>query len=257
MSIADDILKKNVFPTHLNSAEIKAQLSAEFRRRSFFTAKVHERGWLQNIQGVVADFAEGKIDAGTARADMLHWLDQTGYSSEGKEGIEDLASRRRLDLILKTQREMASNAALVKKETPSTVAAYPAWRLERYGSRAMPRQDWAARWSLAGDSVNWEGALKGDDYVALKNSPIWQALGDGAGGFNDTLGNPYPPFAYSSGMAWSPVSAEDCARLGLDTATAAPADATLSPGEKEIAQSMKSFGKGFADDLQAELEALG
>lgn len=257
MSIADDIFRKNVFPTHLNSAEIKAQLSAEFRRRSFFSAKVHERGWLENIQGIVADFAKGKIDGGTARADMLHWLDQTGYSSEGQEGIEDLASRRRLDLILKTQREMASNLALIKKETPETMRAYPAWRLERYGSRRTPREDWPARWSLAGESVGWEGALKGSDYVALQNSPIWQALGDGAGGFADTLGNPYPPFAYSSGMAWSPVSAEECARLGLDSATAAPADATLSPSDKAIAETAEKFGPDFIAELEKELEAMG
>ena len=256
MSIANDILSKTVLPTHLNSQEIKAALSADLRRRAFFSAKTAEAGYLKRIQSIVAGFAAGETDAATARMGMLHWLDTTGYSSEGKEGIEDLASRRRLDLILKTQREMASNAALIKKETPSTVAAYPAWRLERYGSRMTPRQDWFARWSLAGDSVGWAGALKGDDFVAIKSSPIWQALGDGAGGFTDTLGNPYPPFAYSSGMAWSPVNAEDCRRLGLSPDSATVPNATLNPGEREIADAMKSFGSDFANSLKKELGAL-
>lgn len=255
MSIADDILSKTILPTHLNSQEIKAALSADIRRRSFFSAKTAEAGYLKRIQSIVASFAAGETDAATARMGMLHWLDTTGYSSDGNEGIEDLASRRRLDLILKTQREMASNAALIKKETPSTVAAYPAWRLERYGSRMMPREDWPARWALAGDSVNWEGAIK-NPFVALKSSPLWQALGDGAGGFQDTLGNPYPPFAYSSGMAWSPVNSEECKRLGLSPDAATVPDATLNPGEREIADSMKSFGSDFADGLQKELEAL-
>lgn len=256
MSIANDILEKTVLPTHLNTEAIKAQWSADLRRRAFYSARTTQAGYLKRIQPIVADFAAGTTDAATARMHMLRWLDSTGYSSVGKQGITDLASRRRLDLILKTQREMASNAALIAKETPSTVAAYPAWRLERYGSRNEPRQDWQARWSLAGNAVNWEGALHGRDFVALKNSPIWQALGDGAGGFKDTLGNAFPPFAFSSGMAWSPVSAADCVQLGLDTASAAPADATLSPGEREIADAMQSFGKGFAADLKKELEAL-
>ena len=51
--------------------------------------------------------------------------------------------------------------------------------------------------------------------VALKNSPIWQALGDGVGGYNDTLGNPYPPFAFDSGMAWVGVDRSECIKLGL------------------------------------------
>jgi len=51
--------------------------------------------------------------------------------------------------------------------------------------------------------------------IALKDSPIWQALGDGAGGYRDTLGNPYPPFAFSSGMAWRGVRRERCIEMGL------------------------------------------
>ena len=51
--------------------------------------------------------------------------------------------------------------------------------------------------------------------VALKSSGIWEALGDGAGGYDDTLGNPYPPFAFNSGMWTQDVSRADCESLGL------------------------------------------
>ena len=91
----------------------------------------------------------------------------------------------------------------------------------RFVGRAIPRQDWPRRWQAAGDSVGWQGALRGDRMIALKASPIWQALGDGEGGFRDTLGNPFPPFAFGSGLAWMEIDRDECIELGL-----------ISPGEK-------------------------
>jgi acetyl-CoA carboxylase biotin carboxyl carrier protein len=59
---------------------------------------------------------------------------------------------------------------------------FPAWRLERYEGRAQPRQDWAARWSLAGDAVAWQGSVKapmvGTFYRAPNpNSPSFVEVG--------------------------------------------------------------------------------
>lgn len=51
--------------------------------------------------------------------------------------------------------------------------------------------------------------------VALKNSGVWEALGDGAGGYEDTLGNSFPPFAFNSGMDCDEVSYQECVELGL------------------------------------------
>ena len=82
-----------------------------------------------------------------------------------------------------------------------------------------------------------------DRFIALKTSPIWQALGDGAGGFRDTLGNPYPPFAYSSGMAWVAVDRETCERLGLSGPEPETVpSASLSPAEKDIADAASRLG---------------
>ncbi len=93
--------------------------------------------------------------------------------------------------------------------------ANPAWRLTRVGYRENPRQDWQMRWQAAGDTVGWEGAIKGNDFVALKDSPIWRALGEGAGGFDDALQNSHPPFAFGSGMGWVNVGCRECKNLGL------------------------------------------
>ncbi|MGN0886658.1 MAG: hypothetical protein ACI4RT_06635 [Candidatus Spyradenecus sp.] len=65
------------------------------------------------------------------------------------------------------------------------------------------------------EAVGWQGARKGRRMVALKSSPIWEALGNGAGGFRDTLGNPYPPFAYGSSYEWSELSRAEAQALGL------------------------------------------
>jgi hypothetical protein len=51
--------------------------------------------------------------------------------------------------------------------------------------------------------------------VALKDDPIWQALGDGDGGYDDTLGNPFAPFAFNSGYETLDVSRKESVSLGL------------------------------------------
>ncbi|MBQ6339180.1 MAG: hypothetical protein IJI36_08555 [Kiritimatiellae bacterium] len=120
-----------------------------------------------------------------------------------------------LDDDLRTRSQMVANAARINAQDESSVYTVPAWELMRFGQRRVPR-DWAARWKAAGDAVGWVGASRDfGTLIALKDSPIWAALGNGAGGYKDTLGNPYPPFAFSSGMAWAGVDRRECIRLGL------------------------------------------
>lgn len=84
--------------------------------------------------------------------------------------------------------------------------------------------------------------------AALKSSPVWEALGNGAGGFRDALGNPYPPFAYGSGLDWEDVDADGARALGLladGEEAGAPGPAALTPGEREIAEAIKRLGGDF------------
>lgn len=125
------------------------------------------------------------------------------------------ANEPRIDFIAQTQRRMAQSLGqLAAGSTPGQLRRYPAWRLVRGGTRMVPRGDWARRWAAAGSATAWQGACK-DDLVALKNSPIWAALGQGAGGFRDAIGNPFPPFAFGSGMTWERVSRDEAEELGL------------------------------------------
>ena len=235
---------KELLPTSLGSEEIREQIAADILRRSVFSARMENARYLAKIREVATAMAAGEINAADARAQLLTVLEQMGHSPQDEGGLRNPASIRRLNLILDTQTQMASSVATLSEQTDATLYQWPAWELTRMETRAVPRADWMQRWTAAGNSVGWNGALK-RSLIALKSSPIWQALGDGAGGFKDTLGNPYPPFAYSSGMNWREVDRETCEKLGLlksGSPAATPERPSLSPGEKDIADAIARYG---------------
>ena len=112
---------------------------------------------------------------------------------------------------------------------------YPAWEFHRLYERDVPRgykrtgkgvievpeENWPTRLAEAGEQcgddnwLEWEGDDQAGRGVALKSSGIWQALGDGAGGYDDTLGNPFYPFAFNSGFGTDGVPYNECVQLGL------------------------------------------
>ena len=209
---------KSLLPTTLGSAEIRDRIAADILARSVSSARMASEIYLDEIRDVCAEVVAGRLSTAQARERLLRTLEAMGHSPQDEGGLENPASLRRLNLIVDTQADMAASVARILSQTPGTLEDFPAWELARFEGRRQPRKDWRARWTLAGQSVGWAGALPmtpGGRMVALKSSPIWQALGDGAGGFRDTLGNPYPPFAFSSGMDWLDVDREDAERLGL------------------------------------------
>ena len=250
----EDIIRiKDLLPTSLGSEEIREQIAGDILRRSVFSARMASASYLAKIREVCAQVSEGSINLATARARLLETLSQMGHSPLDGGGLTNPASIRRLNLIIDTQRQMAASVSRIQTQTPAVLERWPAWELTRLVGKAVPREDWPARWRNAGESIGWEGALK-DRFIALKTSPIWQALGDGAGGFRDTLGNPYPPFAYSSGMAWVAVDRETCERLGLSGPEPETVpSASLSPAEKDIADAASRLGFTL-EDLAEGLE---
>ena len=239
---------KDLLPTSLGSEEIRGKIAADILRRSVFSARMENARYLAKIREVATAMAAGRINAADARAQLLAVLEQMGYSPQDEGGLKNPASIRRLNLILDTQTQMASSVATLSEQTDATLYQWPAWELTRMETRAVPRADWMQRWTAAGNSVGWDGALK-RSFIALKSSPIWQALGDGVGGFTDTLGNPYPPFAYSSGMNWREVDRETCEKLGLLDQVKSEGEGerridrpSLSPGEKDIADAIARYG---------------
>ena len=246
-------LVKELLPTSLGSEEARAAIAADLLRQSVWSARVLNGGFLARVRAVCAQVAGGGMNLADARMVLTRTLRIMGHDTANASGITDIASRRRLDLIINTRTEMAANAARVNSQTAATCYAFPAWELVRYEGRRMPR-DWAARWKAAGNAVGWVGvAHDSTEMVALKDSPIWGALGNGAGGYRDTLGNPYPPFAFSSGMDWSGVRRPRCIALGLitaDTPPRVPERVGVAPSDDEIAEASQRVGMDLAGGLQ-------
>ena len=247
MTAADVIRIKELLPTSLGSDEIREQIAREILQRSIFSARMESARYLAKVREVCAQIAAGEINQATARLALMEVLAEMGHSPLDEGGLMNPASLRRLNLILDTQRQMAASVATLAEQTDDVVYQYPAWELTRFESRAVPRPDWDRRWAAAGRSCGFEGALK-DRLIALKNSPIWAALGNGTGGYRDTLGNPYPPFAYGSGMDWDDVDRDECIALGLvkkDEEIMRPGRASLSPEDAEIIAAAEKLGFDF------------
>ncbi len=150
---------------------------------------------------------------------------------------------------------MAASAARLAEETDDTLDLFPAWRLTRFMWPNGKPRDWAVRWAAAGNAVGWQGACR-EEMVARKDSPIWQSLGDGAGGFTDTLGNPYPPFAFNSGMGWEDVDRDEAEALGLELdAPVRLAPPSLAVGEDEADRARERFGDVFTDAMREAIAA--
>ncbi len=232
------LASKEVLPTSMTSAQLKS-VDAALRRQSLFSAQTMLEGYLEKIKSVIESVLnpttgerEGQpvnvgLNPATAREQLREALTEIGYEPEaGKTGtIEDLASSKRLNLVVKTNVELAQGAGkfIQSNSDEEVVDLYPAWELVRYEDRKEPR-DWETRWRIAAETAGDASAMAGMSegrMVALKSSDIWQELGDGAGGYDDGLGNPYPPFAFNSGMWTEDVSRDDAEELGL-----------LEPGEK-------------------------
>ncbi|MBR4937730.1 MAG: hypothetical protein IKZ22_02505, partial [Kiritimatiellae bacterium] len=242
---AEDVIRvKELLPTSLGSDEIREQIAREILQRSIFSARMESARYLAKVRDVCAQIAAGEINQADARLKLVTLLEQMGHSPQDGGGITNPASIRRLNLVVDMQRQMAASVAVLSEQTEATVAMWPAWELTRLETRAVPRPDWDRRWAAAGLACGFKGALK-DRFIALKSSPIWQELGNGAGGYRDTLGNPYPPFAFSSGLDWVEVDRDECIALGLVTEgeeVPAPSVASLSPGERDIAEAIDRYG---------------
>lgn len=244
---------KALLPTSLGSVEIRTTIAADILRQSVWSARMEYARYLAQVRAVCAQVAGGGMNLADARMVLTRTLRGMGHDTANASGIQDPASRRRINLIVRTRTEMAANAARINAQDESTVYAVPAWELLRFGTRRVPR-DWPARWKAAGDAVGWVGASRDfGTMVALKDSPIWAALGNGAGGYRDTLGNPYPPFAFSSGMAWAGVLRRDCIRMGLigtDDRPGVPAKVGVAPDGEELAESVQRTDFDVARGLQ-------
>ncbi len=268
---------RQALPTRLGSFDLRS-LSRDVRMRSIFSARTANAAYLAEVGDVIDYILSGKIDQATGRMRLFKKLKQLGYdpatgfpedmgkvAPAERDSMQDLSSAQRLDLLIETNVRMAQGyGQMVSGMEPYAMYAYPAWELVRTHPRQVPRgsaqsrsDGWSLRWVEAGESVDWEGAID-TPMIARKDSPIWQALGEGAGGHEDALGNPFPPFAFGSGMGWRAVSGDRCERLGLadGPATQPPDAVSLAPDVDEVQQIVDRIPDDLREELIREMKEL-
>ncbi len=226
-------------PTNLGSSELRA-LDATLRRHSLFSARTTLEAYLDQIDRTVSSVLEPRTivrdgrevtvgtDPATARLELKQKLAELGYQPDAKlrGTIMDLSSDARINLVVKTNVEMMQGFGnLVQGQTEGALDEFPAQELYRLEDRNEER-DWGqtanGRWiaacRAAGDADAIDVWQRTGRMVATKDSRVWDELGNGAGGYeNDALGNPYPPFAFNSGMWVEDVQRDEAIALGLIT----------------------------------------
>lgn len=209
MTAAEKILQKALVASDIPSSEW-SKIQAGLRDRAFFSAKVTEAKFLYAARQGVSKIAASNLSPSEVRRDLRSVLSSVGYApEEGREGsLQDLTSKRRLDLIIKTNVDQAKGyVSHLRATSGGAYLAFPAYELIRVEERNLKR-DWSSIWRSAASRVSFEGVARGTSrFVAFKTSPIWKAI--------SRFGNPFPPFDFNSGMGLRDVSKTECIELGL------------------------------------------
>lgn len=212
---------KSLLPTDLGTADLEG-ISSDLLERATFSARVANAEYLQQIEDVVRQYANGEIDLATARLQLKTKLQEIGYFADADEAgkLTDFASDERTNLVLRTNAEMANGyGQWMQGQNATLLNSRPAQELYRAFNRKAPR-DWLRRWTGAGGQV-FNGRM-----IALKNTPIWSRI--------SRFGKPYLPFDFRSGMSVRDIDRETAMSLGLIDLTT-----QLTPETREFNQDLK------------------
>ena len=244
---AEKVRSKQVTPRAMSTAQWD-MVDAQIRERAFFMAGVDNARILSAFQHVAKEIAAGRMSLPEGRRKLREFLAAIGYEPAADDAgtLKDLTSRRRLDVALQTNADLAAGWA--QRKAGLLDIANPGQELYRAKQARVPR-DWANRWAEAAAAVNWEGVARGGQMVALKTSPIWVEL--------SRFGYPYPPFDFNSGMWVRPVSDDDCEALGL-LVDEEWLDKQLAAAEEGLNEGAEADCSDMGAEVLAELDrALG
>lgn len=206
MATASDYVSRREVKAVAKTTAEWDMVEAQVRERAFFMAGVENARILQHFKDAAREIAAGKLTTNEARKLLREQLRKAGYepAEDERGGIHDLSSRRRMEVTLRTNVDMARG--WMQREQMKKDKSQPGLRLYRAQESRQPR-NWADRWKAAAAEVDWQGVARGGQMVALIESPIWVEL--------SRFGNPYPPFDFGSKMRVRAVPYEECEKLGL------------------------------------------
>ena len=235
---------RSLLGTELNSAEMSAvlrTLPVAFRNRAFFSAGVSKFNILERLSNSVQNIINREAGSASDRNTIREFLTAIGYDAGDAAGtIHDLSSFARLDVMLNTNLDIAQGYGQFI-QSQAVAEDWPAWELYRSESRDVPRGDpsykgdagiaWRDRFQQAAQAAGDDTALAAfrasNRMVALKSSALWDHLGSD---WEDSLGNPFPPFAWGSGMDVEDVIYSEAVALGL-----------LDDGDKAVSRPIPDF----------------
>ena len=270
--------EKRLVPTALSSADLR-ELAAEVRRAALFSARMTQIRPLQALLEGLNAMLEGKGNVADAKLLLTQVYTALGYDAEAggfpqdKPGtvepatrgtLRDLSSQRRMELTITTNYRMLANEAFVKRTTEDEQRRYqfPCFELIRIEPRITPRgfkrskggdldiapgEDWLSRFVAAGGEL-YE---KGTRMIAPKGSDVWIKLGAGAGGYRDTLGNPFAPFAFGSGYGLRELPRGECLLIGVITE-----DDVIAKMPVTLQGALKAQAKKIDPKILAEFDDL-
>ena len=233
-AILEELKKRGVLPSEISPAQMKALTRSIERYREYISQdgikKVVEK-LATGLKDIVNPQQVNGVTTGATEGSLRGEISNLTNKFSTAEGIGQAIN---WDFIIGTATQVMGGAGRYLADTSlQQVALYPAWAFSRFAERETPRgfkrgkkdalipvpdDDWPSRWQEAGESCGdddwlpWEGDAQTGRGVALKSSGIWQALGDLRA---DSLGNPFPPFAFNSGFKCGPVSRAETIELGL------------------------------------------
>lgn len=157
---ANQWLQKRLnLPTEKTSFEISRDFEARQRAHAFFSARVAEDHILERLRGISDAYSRGEIGLAEARTRLKKFLRGEG-KDDGTNGLRNLASTARLNLILEQNTRMA--AAVGRWQVSMDAEIRDRWPCWRYiGSTARNPRDTHAR--FAGK-------------VFRKDDPIWHKI---------------------------------------------------------------------------------
>jgi len=261
---------RKVLPTTLGTEDLR-RLGGDVKRWGIFSAKIANAEALQEINDVVTEVVRGitpkdeetftvtqkdgttyekrkkplQLSIPDAKLRLRNKFRELGVTVEdpAKIGtIQDPESDARLQLIVQTQEELAQGyGRFIANQDPDLLDAWPCQELIRI-SPSLVQRDWKERWARCGGHL-YDGRM-----IALKNADIWDRLGD-SNTFPDALGNPYPPFAFNSGMDVRNIRREEAEKLGvIEKFTPAP-----RPRERSLTEDVQASPARFDDSIRLAL----